>query len=160
MPTRLKRSAAHKLFRPRNTSHAKRFTPAIKKIRAWQRANAKQLRIISGAFASAHSHFCRHAFHYFFNCFRSAYCHALCTSDASFLRASVITLTSQLVLARHQASRNVLRGESGGWPVPVVRARLVPRQLPPQPPYAGSGSRSTHLDQRCSEVHQTLTRAA
>ena len=109
------------------------------------------------SFASAHSHFCRHAFHYFFNRFRYAYCHALCTSDVPFLRTSVITLTSQLVLARHQAGRNILRGESGGRPVPVVRARLVPRQLPPQPPYAGSGSRSTHLDQRCSEVHLTLT---
>ena len=96
--SRKKRSAAHKLFRPRNTSHAKRFTTAIKKIRAWQRANAKQLKIISGAFASAHSHFCRHAFHYFFNCFRSAYCHALCTSDASFLRTSVISSLHNLCL--------------------------------------------------------------
>lgn len=157
MPTRKKRSAAHKLFRPRNTSHAKRFTTAIKKIRAWQRANAKQLKIISGAFASAHSHFCRHAFHYFFNCFRSAYCHALCTSDVPFLRASVIAVTSQLVLARHQAGRKSFAGGSGGRPVPVVRARLVPRQLPPQPPYAGSGSRSTPHDQRCSNVHLTLT---
>ena len=105
---------------------------------------------LTAIFADAQSH-------YFFNRFRYAYCHALCTSDASFLRASVITLTSQLVLARHQAGRNILRGESGGRPVPVVRARLVPRQLPPQPPYAGSGSRSTHLDQRCGDVHLTLT---
>src|SRR2546430_16213252 len=31
-----KRSAAHKLFRPRDTSHAKSFTTAIEKKRAWQ----------------------------------------------------------------------------------------------------------------------------
>ena len=44
------------------------------------------------------------------SCLLSAYCHALCTSDASFLRASVITLTSQLVLARHQAGQKCFAG--------------------------------------------------
>lgn len=119
MPTRLafvpqasrkKRSAAHKLFRPRNTSHAKRFTTAIKKIRAWQWLNAKLMKNKQRCFALSHSHLCRHASRYFFNCFRYAYCHALCTSDValrSFSRASFthfIPLTSQLVLARSLAA--------------------------------------------------------
>lgn len=74
----------------------------------------------------------------------------------SFVPQSLRSLHN-LCLHGIRPAENVLRGESGGRPVPVVRARLVPRQLPPQPPYAGSGSRSTHLDQRCSEVHLTLT---
>jgi hypothetical protein len=35
---------------------------------------------------------------YFFQLLPFSYCHALCTSDVAFLRTSVITLTSQLVL--------------------------------------------------------------
>jgi hypothetical protein len=68
---------------------------------------------------------------YFFNCFRYAYCHALCTSDASFLRASVITLTSQLVLARHQASRKYFAG--GKWWLACAYCSCSPCASPAPP---------------------------
>lgn len=57
----------------------------------------------------------------------------------SFVPQSLHSLHN-LCLHGIRPAGNVLRGESGGRPMPIVRARLVPRQLPPQPPYAGSGS--------------------
>ena len=112
--------------------------------RAWSCCKATDENVL-WSFALHHHHLCRHTIRGF--CKKPHYAfvmpcvpRTLHSFGQSFLLPSVIALASQLVLARHQAGRNILRGESGGRPVPIVRARLVPRQLPPQPPYAGSGA--------------------
>lgn len=118
----------------------------------------KQLKNNQRSFASDNSHFLLTRIPLFFlNAFASLFVMpCVPRTFHSFVPQSLHSLHN-LYLHGIRPAGNVLRGESGGRPVPVVRARLVPRQLPPQPPYAGSGSRSTHLDQRCSDVHLTLT---
>jgi hypothetical protein len=54
-------------------------------------------------------------------------------------------LTSQLVLARSMAAF-IFCGGNKVAAMPLVRARLVPRRLPPQPPYACAGAPVPHSD--------------
>lgn len=67
-------------------------------------------------------------------------CHALCTSDAPFVRTSLIPLTSQLVLARLMSGLYFLRGAKGGRPCLLFVLALYLAGSPRKPPYACSGS--------------------
>ena len=95
-------------------------------------------------FAFAHHHFLQPHNPYFFKCFRSAYCHALCASDVfhSFVPHSLQTHFTTCACTVY-GRLCPLRGESGGGHSPFVGARLVPRQAPPHPHTPGAGARLT-----------------
>jgi hypothetical protein len=85
-------------------------------------------------------------------------CHACCArtfTDELFF--SGVNSHKQKVHARHWAGRIYFAG-GNRWPAHAhCSCAPCPRRLPPQPPYACSGARSTHRDQRCREVHQLST---